>query len=362
MGTSTPNFFNSAWDLEESEYSFTDNYNSSKNDALYDGYPQNFPAGHAENNQLNAPLDYFSGRPDQSAYQSSFLPDQTNDDIGLILTPGLSFLNMDVDPIPENQFATTQASYPATTQAMSAPGMRPYAASLVFGPDGLAALQSTWPTDAKPQLPENNTERKTAVLHGQITPGDSPQDDAKTEQKESRSTRGKRSSTSTIAPKSSDQSAGMEEEIAPKPAKKPRKSKKKPITKEQEEAKRKRFLERNRVAADKCRQNRKKWIEDLQEKCHQFSAENAAKQAAVEEMEQELITLKNMLLMHSGSCKDDNIRAWMEKESKKLMEPKSVRAPVLTLEEASSPDSDQSVSSAAASPEMEETADQTLIV
>lgn len=327
MALSTPNFFNSAWNPEQSDFSFTDNQGNMSN---YDDYTQNYSMSNGEPDNL----DYFSGRPGDefgNQYQSQFLQDPSNDDIGRILTPGLSFLNMDVEP-EINKVLGGPTSYSVLNQAPAAQGLDSYSTALVFGPEGLEALPAGQWSNVKPQdlkdtnFLENNNQRSTAVMHGQITPGDSPQDEDKTGKANLVSkgtsiqndaapnvTRGKRPSFS-----SKPDIPSNPDESVPRPAKKARKSKKKPITREQEEAKRKRFLERNRVAADKCRQNRKKWIDDLQEKCHSYSADNAAKKAALDEMEHELMQMKNMLLLHSQTCKDHKILDWVDRESKKL--------------------------------------------
>lgn len=325
MGMSTPNFFNSAWNPEQGDFPFADNPTEN-----YGTYGQTYPVGNGESD----PFDYFSGRPghqfaNNQGYQTGF--DASSDDIGRILTPGLSFLNMDLDPEMDKPLAAP-TSYPSLNQEPPTNGLLSYRAALVFGQDGLEAVPGDqWTSTMKPQnlhtaTLEKDTDGSTVLKHGQVTPGDSPQDEDKnggqanstafqgseSQVKATRSSNGKRSS---VASKVEESPTSFQ--TAPKPAKKARKSKKKPITKEQEEAKRKRFLERNRVAADKCRQNRKKWIDDLQEKCHIFSTDNALKKAALEEMEQELLQMKNMLLLHSQHCKDPNILAWVNQESQK---------------------------------------------
>jgi len=142
---------------------------------------------------------------------------------------------------------------------------------------------------------------------GQITPIDSPPEDSlpavrKTGRQSTSKSKGDDESTANDAPK----------------VKKPRKSKKKPMSKEQEEAKRKKFLERNRVAADKCRQNRKKWIDDLQTKAHYFGADNTTKKAQLEELEHEIVQLRSLIFIHSRSCNENDIVDWIEQEANKV--------------------------------------------
>lgn len=65
-----------------------------------------------------------------------------------------------------------------------------------------------------------------------------------------------------------------------------------------DEEKRKNFLERNRVAALKCRQRKKQWLANLQQKVEIFSSENDALAATVTQLREEIVGLKTLLLAH----------------------------------------------------------------
>lgn len=65
-----------------------------------------------------------------------------------------------------------------------------------------------------------------------------------------------------------------------------------------DEEKRKNFLERNRVAALKCRQRKKQWLANLQSKVELFSTENDALSATVTQLREEIVNLKTLLLAH----------------------------------------------------------------
>nr|POE54343.1 transcription factor atf1 [Quercus suber] len=65
-----------------------------------------------------------------------------------------------------------------------------------------------------------------------------------------------------------------------------------------DEEKRKNFLERNRVAALKCRQRKKQWLANLQQKVEIFSQENDALAATVTQLREEIVGLKTLLLAH----------------------------------------------------------------
>ncbi|KAF2475273.1 uncharacterized protein BDR25DRAFT_214078 [Lindgomyces ingoldianus] len=65
-----------------------------------------------------------------------------------------------------------------------------------------------------------------------------------------------------------------------------------------DEEKRKNFLERNRVAALKCRQRKKQWLTNLQAKVEIYSTENDALTATVGQLREEVVNLKTLLLAH----------------------------------------------------------------
>ncbi|KAI9820400.1 MAG: hypothetical protein M1826_000926 [Phylliscum demangeonii] len=65
-----------------------------------------------------------------------------------------------------------------------------------------------------------------------------------------------------------------------------------------DEEKRRNFLERNRVAALKCRQRKKQWLANLQAKVEIFSSENDALSAQVTQLREEILNLKTLLLAH----------------------------------------------------------------
>lgn len=65
-----------------------------------------------------------------------------------------------------------------------------------------------------------------------------------------------------------------------------------------EEEKRKSFLERNRVAALKCRQRKKQWLESLQAKVEYYSSENETLTTEIATLSDEVQKLKTMLLQH----------------------------------------------------------------
>ena len=67
----------------------------------------------------------------------------------------------------------------------------------------------------------------------------------------------------------------------------------------EEDVKRERFLERNRVAASKCRQKKKEWTESLEDDERQQKALNSYLTRYVTQLKEELLFLKSECLKHS---------------------------------------------------------------
>jgi len=67
---------------------------------------------------------------------------------------------------------------------------------------------------------------------------------------------------------------------------------------ETEEEKRKNFLERNRQAALKCRQRKKAWLSSLQTKVEYLTADNETLQATIQQLRDEIGTLRSVLIGH----------------------------------------------------------------
>lgn len=59
-------------------------------------------------------------------------------------------------------------------------------------------------------------------------------------------------------------------------------------------------LEKNRVAAHKCRQRKKEYINGLEGRARDFSAKNKALKANVAMLREEVLSLKNEVLRHAG--------------------------------------------------------------
>ncbi|KAI8576032.1 hypothetical protein K450DRAFT_259053 [Umbelopsis ramanniana AG] len=77
---------------------------------------------------------------------------------------------------------------------------------------------------------------------------------------------------------------------------------------------RQRFLERNRVAASKCRQKKKAWITELEERSDKVIEDNKKLYSMVNQLKEEAMFLKNQLLAH-GNCDCDVVKQYLKQSA-----------------------------------------------
>ncbi|KAJ2784774.1 hypothetical protein H4R18_000901 [Coemansia javaensis] len=65
-----------------------------------------------------------------------------------------------------------------------------------------------------------------------------------------------------------------------------------------EQRRRQRFLERNRIAASKCRQKKKMWVQELERRAEEVTMQNRTLHIAIVQLKEEVMVLKNQLLAH----------------------------------------------------------------
>lgn len=88
----------------------------------------------------------------------------------------------------------------------------------------------------------------------------------------------------------------------------------------EEERKRSKFLERNRVAASKCRQKKKEWTSKLESKARALALERDQLSSMVASLKDQVLWLKGELLKHT-SCDCDRIRQYLNREANNLAPP-----------------------------------------
>ncbi|KAG6995575.1 50S ribosomal protein L15 [Physcia stellaris] len=72
------------------------------------------------------------------------------------------------------------------------------------------------------------------------------------------------------------------------------------------------ILERNRVAASKCRQKKKEWTNNMENRARQLQRDNASLRQMVDSCKEEIIFLKGEMLRHS-SCRSTEIQDYLQR-------------------------------------------------
>ncbi|KAI9757626.1 MAG: hypothetical protein M1815_000560 [Lichina confinis] len=85
----------------------------------------------------------------------------------------------------------------------------------------------------------------------------------------------------------------------------------------EDERKRNRFLERNRVAASKCRQKKKEWTSKLEGRARSLQLERDQLSIVVGSLKDEVLFLKGEMLKHSN-CDCERIRHYLNREADNL--------------------------------------------
>lgn len=122
---------------------------------------------------------------------------------------------------------------------------------------------------------------------------------------------------SNAAEKTDKQSHGGHESSSP-PTKRVRKnggrsSKKASLDpNDPEDFRRSKFLERNRVAASKCRQKKKEWTNNLENRARQLQRDNASLRQMVDSCKEEILFLKGEMLKHS-SCRSLEVQDYLQR-------------------------------------------------
>jgi hypothetical protein len=82
-----------------------------------------------------------------------------------------------------------------------------------------------------------------------------------------------------------------------------------------QDSKRKKFLERNRLAASKCRQKKKEWATHLEEHARFQAQENKVLRASVAQLRDECLYLKSFLLSTHSGCRCVGVKDYFMKEA-----------------------------------------------
>ncbi|OTA05209.1 hypothetical protein A9Z42_0058750 [Trichoderma parareesei] len=92
-----------------------------------------------------------------------------------------------------------------------------------------------------------------------------------------------------------------------------------PAAKREDTAQRTKNLERNRIAASKCRQKKKEWVMELEETKSGMEMRHTNLRLEYLTLLDEVTRIKNQLMAHAA-CNDPNINFWIEKEALRYVE------------------------------------------
>ncbi|KAK3945009.1 transcription factor atf21 [Diplogelasinospora grovesii] len=128
--------------------------------------------------------------------------------------------------------------------------------------------------------------------------------------------------TSTFSQRTSE-SAGASTDITPPDQDSPKRRKTRRMKKDsnmaEEEQKRSKFLERNRIAASKCREKKKQYVTELEETKLDLEAQHAHLQMEYNGLLGEVSGLKHDLMAHA-KCNDPNIDRWLNNEARRFVQ------------------------------------------
>ena len=215
----------------------------------------------------------------------------------------------------QNQFSTLETSgLPWNNE----PNFRPFTP-----PSSASFSPKSWPYNDyqhgnPPNIFTNIDPANTRAHYGQVTPPDDendneslldyklreqlqqqetqpPQNTGKGKRKRNSTNKG---STSQSPPKRTRKYASRGSNSCSEPSK-------------PEDVKRSKFLERNRVAASKCRQKKKEWTQNLENRARELQKNNSQLRMVVESCRQEVVFLKGELLKHS-QCECDSIQTFIK--------------------------------------------------
>ncbi|KAI9898758.1 hypothetical protein N3K66_007118 [Trichothecium roseum] len=95
---------------------------------------------------------------------------------------------------------------------------------------------------------------------------------------------------------------------------------------EESSVKRTKFLERNRIAASKCRQKKKEWVHELEETKTELEAQHVHLHREYNSLLEEVSNMKNQLMAHAG-CNDANIDQWIDLEARRFVQKTTDQSP-----------------------------------
>ncbi|KAI4279332.1 MAG: hypothetical protein LQ337_000363 [Flavoplaca oasis] len=204
-----------------------------------------------------------------------------------------------------------KSQYPALPGADLTPGWNTIVPQVLSPPRSAASPPLSWPPFQYQQPPMHNIftdiYSDTRVQHGQNTPPDDVFPSAFTIPEANDEPKGKKKK----------QTSTMNDTESSAPAKRSRKngrsskSSNGQAASSADDIRRSKFLERNRVAASKCRQKKKEWTQNLETRARTLQKENNSLKMMLDSMRDEMIFIKSEMLKHT-TCGCEHIQSWVD--------------------------------------------------
>ena len=110
------------------------------------------------------------------------------------------------------------------------------------------------------------------------------------------------------------------EPCSPQPKRRRYRKRRRQLTEAEKEAKREKFLLRNRVAASKCREKRRKYEENVQDRKQELERQNADLKTMLDGLKDEVRRCKDAIIAHA-TCDHPDVTEWMDQTTACLSTP-----------------------------------------
>ena len=246
-------------------------------------------------------------------------------------------------PFPnQNPFSTPGGGLPGWSTDTNFRPLSPPDSASPFSRDWNSGFQNV-SNSSVPNIFTNNLATNTRAQYGQVTPPDDEQDgESVTDQQFDE----QQEEFDDTAPTKKRRRGGNNAKASNQaPSKRSRKNNRRSVASPSnvdpsrpEDVRRSKFLERNRVAASKCRQKKKEWTQNLEDRSRQLQKDNNNMLMMIDSLRQEVLFLKGEMLRHS-ECDNTHIQEYL-KTCPSEMSGSSMNMP--TKRESSSPFDDLS--------------------
>ena len=221
-------------------------------------------------------------------------------------------------PYPsQNPFGTPGGGLPGWGSDSNFRPLSPPDSASPFSKEWNFGFQNMPNPSASNMFTNNETNSNTKAQYGQVTPPDEEHDGASTldeqfqEQQEE--------SNSTAPTRKRKRANGYNAKSNQTPSKRSRKNNSRRSgaatnntdSSKPEDTRRTKFLERNRVAASKCRHKKKEWTQNLEDRSRELQKTNQNMRVLIDSLRQEALWLKGEMLRH-GECDSTNIKDYLK--------------------------------------------------